>query len=162
MLCRENVRELRLQAVRVLIFVHEHEGKVVLQHFADLVLLLEETESVHEEIVEVHRPQLALAGLVLLRDLLDLLRREARRARLPAGRDEANRLRLVRGLGNHLEDDLLLREVLRILHRGLDDVIDELLLVVLVDDLKARLVAERPSVTPQEPRADRMKRAGPD
>ena len=39
-LCRENVRELRLQAVRVLIFVHEHEGIVVLQHFADLVLLL--------------------------------------------------------------------------------------------------------------------------
>ena len=158
---REDVRELRLKSVRVLVLVHEDVKEVLLQHFADTIIRLEELQAVHEEVVEVHRSELALAGVVGLGDLHDLLRREAGRLRLPAPRDEFDGLLLVHRLGDHLGDDLLLREVLRIVHRRLDDVAQELLLVVLVDDLEPRLIPKRTPVAPQKPRANRMERSRP-
>ena len=153
---RQNVRELRLESVRVLVFVDEYIEEVLLQGLTDAVARLQQLESVQQEVIEVHRIELQLAGLVLLGDGHDLVGRVARDLGLPTLRDELNALLFIRGLGDHLRDDVLLREVLRILHRRLDDVPEDLLLVLVVDDLKAGLIADERTVTTEEARTDRV------
>ena len=158
----EDVGELGLESVRVLVFVYEHVQELLLQALAHRLLRLQELEPLHEEVVEVHRVELALASGVHDAYLRDRLGIDARRLRQPALGDGLDRARLVRGLGDDLGDHLLLREVLHVLHCRLDDVADELLLVVLVEDAEARGVPDEPGVAPEDARADRVERSGPD
>ena len=158
----EDVGELRLKSVRVLVFVDENVEEVLLQHLAYPVLRLEELEAIFKKVVEVHRVELELSRGVLLCDLRDLLWVDACRLRLPPRGDHLDRLRLVRRLRDHLRDDFLLREVLGVLGDGLDYLPDELLLVVFVEDLEAARIADGTAVAPEEPRAYRVERAGPE
>ena len=90
---------------------------MLLKHLADILLFLQKTEPVNQQIVEIHRPKLELLRIVLAGNLNDLLRCETCRLRLPACSNQFNRLRLILRLGDHLGDDLLLWKILRILHR---------------------------------------------
>ena len=161
---REDVRELGLEPVRVLVLVDEDVEEVLLEHLAHArrPRVGQETEAVHEQVVEVHRAELALARLVFRGDLGDLLRVDAGRLRLPAPSDVDDGAPLVRGLGDHLRDELLLHEVLRVRDGRLDQLAEELLLVVLVEDLEAGRIAEARAVAAQEARADRVERPRPD
>ena len=134
---------------------------MLLQHLAYPVLRLEELQAVHEKVVEVHRVELELSRGVLLGDLRDFLWVDACRLRLPSRGDHLDRLRLVRRLGNHLRDYFLLREVLRVLGDGLDDLADELLLIVLVENLEAARIADGATIPPEKPRAYRVEGARP-
>ena len=142
--------------------IDENVEEVLLQHLAYPVLRLEELEAIFKKVVEVHRVELELSRGVLLCDLRDLLGVDARGLRLPPRGDHLDWLRLVRRLGNHLRDDFLFRKVLRVLRDGLDDLADKLLLVVLVEDLEAARIADGTAVAPEEPRAYRVERAGPE
>ena len=59
---RQDVRELRLQAVCVLVFVHEDVAEVLLQAFAHVVVFLEQAEAVDEEVIEVHYAHRLFSG----------------------------------------------------------------------------------------------------
>ena len=161
-LAGENVGEVRLQAVRILVFVDEDVDEMLLQSLAYAVVFVEEPEPVHEEVVEVHRAELLLAGDVEIGDLCYGLRLHARRLRLPARRDEPDGPAFVRGLRYHLGDKFLLREVLWIGHIGLYDLAYEPPLVLFVEYLEPRAIAERASVAAEETRADGVERSGPD
>ena len=157
----EYVGKIGLKSVGVLIFVHEHVKEMLLEHGADALLGLEQLESIDQKVVEIHRIQLQLARGVERGDLLYVLRLEAGSLGLPAARYVGHRTLLVCGLGQHLRDDILLREVLRILEVGLYDLANELLLVVLVEYLKARLIAYRIAISAQQAGAYGVEGAGP-
>ena len=130
----EDIGQVGLEPVRVLVFVHQHMQDLLLQVLANRILRPQELKRIDEEIVEVHRVQLAFACRVLGGDLRDLLRLNAGGLRLPARGNEVDGLRLVHCLGDYLGDELLLREVLRVCDRRLYNVAEKLLLVVLVED----------------------------
>ena len=161
MLRGEDICELRLERIRILILVHEHVQEVFLQEVAHAVILAEEAQTVHEQVVEVHRAKLALLRLVCAADLQHQVRVDGG-LRLVAAHHLLQVARAVGGVGDELEDELLLLEVLDVLDVLLYDLAHELLLVVLVEDSEARLVAKAAAVLAQEARADVVEGAAPD
>ena len=158
----EDVRERGLEAVRVLVLVHEHVEEMLLEELARLLALAQKAESVHEQVVEVHRAELRLALRVGAAHLQDELHVAERGLRLVAVDHALKRLLAVGGVGDELEEELLLLEVLDVLHELLDALAHELLLVVLVEDREARAHADRPSPATEELVADRVEGAAPD
>ena len=158
----EEVRERGLEAVRVLVLVHEHVEEMLLEELARLVALAQEAESVHEQVVEVHRAELRLALRVGAADLEDELHVAERGLRLVAVDHALEALLAVGGVGDELQEELLLLEVLRVLHELLDALAHELLLVVLVEDGETRAHAEGASPAAEELVADRVEGAAPD
>ena len=161
MLGGKDVGELRLKRVRVLVLVHEHVKEVLLQEIAHAVVLSKEAQSVHKQVVEVHRAKLALLGLVRAAYGQHLLGVDGGLG-LVAAHHLLKIARAVGGVRDELEQELLLLEVLDVLDVLLDRLAHELLLVVLVEDREAWLVAEAAAVLAQEARADVMERAAPD
>ena len=158
----EEVRERGLEAVRVLVLVHEHVLEMLLEEIARLLVLAQETETVHEQVVEVHRAELRLALRVGAAHLQDELHVAERGLRLVAVDHALEALLAVRGVGDELEEELLLLEVLDLLHVLLDALAHELLLVILVEDREARTHAEGTPPAAEELVADRVERAAPD
>ena len=156
----EEVRELRLDRVRVLVLVDEDVQEVLLQEFAHAVVLLQQAQPVHEQVVEVHRAEFALLRLVGAANREDERRVEGH-LRLVALHDLFEAAPGVRRLARELEQELLLREVLHLLDVLLDALAHDLLLVVLVEDREAGLVAERRAVLAQEAGAHVVERAAP-
>ena len=160
MLGGDEIRELGLNRVRVLILIDEHVEEVFLQKLAHAVVLCEQAESVHEQVVEVHRAELALLRLVGAAHLEDE-RRVDGGLRLVALHDLLKVTLAVRRVAHELEQKLLLLEILDVLDILLDALPHDLLLVVLVEDREAGLVSKAGPVLAQEPRADMVESAAP-
>ena len=136
MLARKNISKVGLQGVGVLIFIDEHMEKMLLQRFADAIALRDKPQPVHKQIVEIHRGEFALASLVFRSNFDNLVGRKASSLRLPARGHLFNADGLVGRFGNHLRDNILLREILRVVNGGLDNLVDQLLLVIFVQNLE--------------------------
>ena len=156
----DEIRELGLNRVRVLILIDEHVEEVFLQKLAHAVVLREQAESVHEQVVEVHRAEFALLRLVGAAHLEDE-RRVNGGLRLVALHDLLKVALAVRRVAHELEQKLLLLEILDVLDILLDALPHDLLLVVLVEDREAGLVSKAGPVLAQEPRADMVESAAP-
>ena len=158
----EDVRERGLEAVRVLVLVHEHVLEMLLEEVARLLAFAQETKTVHEEVVEVHRAE----GVLLLRvgaaHLQNQLHVAERGLRLVAVHHALQALLAVRGVGDELQEELLLLEVLDVLHVVLDALSHEFLLVVLVEDREAGADAKGRTPAAEELVADRVEGAAPD
>ena len=162
MLRGEEVRERGLEAVRVLVFVHEHMLEMLLEERARLLVLAQKAESVHEQVVEVHRAELRLALRVGAADFENELHVAERGLRLVAVDHALKRFLAVGGVGDELQEELLLLEVLRVLDEVLDALAHELLLVVLVKDGEVRAHSKGTPPAAQELVADRMEGSAPD
>ena len=154
----DQIRKLGLQRVRILIFIHQNMQEVLLQERANLFVFDKQAVAVDEQIVKIHRAQLLLLRLIRAADRQNR-RRIKRHLRLIAQNLPLQIALAVRRVRNDLQQQFLLGKFLRVFHMVLDALAHELLLVILVQNRKIRLVSQTRSVPAQKTRANVMEGA---
>ncbi|GBC83002.1 hypothetical protein HRbin10_02140 [bacterium HR10] len=151
------IHDLRLQTVRVLIFVHEDVLELLGVEGFDLRVLREQSPPIHEQVIVIHHILAPLALGVLPRDALDLRqqRLEVREARED---DLLQRSPRVAGEAEDVLQDFPAREPPRagIQATGAHACLEQLARILAVEDGEVRMIAERLRVPAQEAIGDVM------
>ncbi len=139
----QEVEDLRLDGVRVLVFVHENVQKFFPVVFPDLGVGKEEIPEIDQEIVEIHGVALFLPGFVTGHDALEHLRGQA----VPAGSAKPDHpgkgLAGVAGVTDAVPDGPVPGPVLPPGHPQVrHGAVDEVPGILLVEDGKASVVTD--------------------
>ena len=153
----------RLDVVRILVLVDQHELELLLVDGGDLVVVLQQPQRLFEQVVEVHRVRRASSWPRSACGRCGV----ARPDRESTGTSHRRSAHVAAGVDGHAEDvrdDFRLRETLflRVDPGGGDDRFHQVLLVLAVHDGKPAPEPEHLRVAAQDSVADGMERAAPE
>ena len=158
----EQIDELALKLVRVLVFVHQHELKLALIQFARLLVLLQQPEPEHEQIIEIHHVGRPLALREPLDHILNL-RRQARKIIVIPRQHLGDRATRVHRHRRDVRQHVGLRKPgrLDVDRRFAQARLHQFAGILAIQDRVIPSKPEQLRVAPQETRSDGMKRAAP-
>ncbi len=161
-LARERVDEIRLDLVRVLIFIDQDELKLAAINRRDPFLLLQHRQCLFEQIIEIHRVGRFFLFLIARLHIFDLLEQRQEVGKLFREQFLHRRLR-VHDEAENLREHIAFRkpDLFRINPRVGDHGIDQIFLIFAVHDGESAVITERAAVTAQHAIADGVKRSAP-
>ena len=159
----EQVDEFGLEAVRILVFIHEDLLKAALVKGGDFGVGQEKLEGFGKKVIEIHRVRLALSGFVGGLDFLDL-RGEGNEVAVFFGEDFANGGGGVDGEAEDVGEDSGFWEFPRGIHETLfrDHGGDHFLRVVAVHDRKSLAESDLGSMATEDAVSNRVEGAAPE